>query len=63
MLEPAIDYAENGFPMYRYMSLLLKSPEIARQFEFFPQGAAYFRPNGRAPEPGERFIQRTWRTY
>jgi gamma-glutamyltranspeptidase / glutathione hydrolase len=58
VLEPAIDYAENGFPMYRYMSLLLKSPEIARQFEFFPQGAAYFHPNGRAPEPGERFIQK-----
>jgi gamma-glutamyltranspeptidase / glutathione hydrolase len=58
VFEPAIDYAENGFPMYRYMSLLLKSPEIARQFEFFPQGAAYFRPNGRAPEPGERFIQK-----
>jgi gamma-glutamyltranspeptidase / glutathione hydrolase len=58
VLEPAIDYAENGFPMYRYMSLLLKSPEISRQFEFFPQGAAYFRPNGRAPEPGERFIQK-----
>jgi gamma-glutamyltranspeptidase / glutathione hydrolase len=58
VLEPAIDYAENGFPMYRYMSLLLKSPEIGRQFEFFPQGAAYFRPNGRAPEPGERFIQK-----
>jgi gamma-glutamyltranspeptidase/glutathione hydrolase len=58
VLQPAIDYAENGFPMYRYMSLLLKSPEITRQFEFFPQGAAYFRPNGRAPEPGERFIQK-----
>jgi gamma-glutamyltranspeptidase / glutathione hydrolase len=58
VLEPAIDYAENGFPMYRYMSLLLKSPEIARQFEFFPQGAPYFHPHGRAPEPGERFIQK-----
>jgi gamma-glutamyltranspeptidase / glutathione hydrolase len=58
VLEPAIDYAENGFPMYRYMSLLLKSPEIARQFEFFPQGASYFHPHGRAPEPGERFIQK-----
>jgi gamma-glutamyltranspeptidase/glutathione hydrolase len=58
VLEPAIDYAENGFPMYRYMSLLLKSPEITRQFEYFPHGAAYFRPNGRAPEPGERFIQK-----
>jgi gamma-glutamyltranspeptidase / glutathione hydrolase len=57
VLQPAIDYAENGFPMYRYMSLLLKSPEITRQFEYFPQGAVYFRPNGRAPEPGERFIQ------
>ncbi len=58
VLEPAIDYAENGFPIYRYMSLLLKSPEIARQFEFFPQGAAYFHPHGRPPEPGERFIQK-----
>jgi gamma-glutamyltranspeptidase / glutathione hydrolase len=58
VLEPALDYADNGFPMYRYMSLLLKSPEIARQFEFFPQGAAYFHPHGRAPELGERFIQK-----
>jgi gamma-glutamyltranspeptidase / glutathione hydrolase len=58
VLQPAIEYAEQGFPMYRYMSLLLKSPEIARQFEFFPQGAAYFRPNGRVPEPGQRFVQK-----
>jgi gamma-glutamyltranspeptidase / glutathione hydrolase len=58
VLQPAIEYAEQGFPMYRYMSLLLKSPEIARQFAFFPHGAAYFRPNGRTPEPGERFIQK-----
>jgi gamma-glutamyltranspeptidase / glutathione hydrolase len=58
VLQPAIEYAEQGFPMYRYMSLLLKSPEIARQFEFFPQGAAYFRPDGRVPEPGERFVQK-----
>jgi gamma-glutamyltranspeptidase/glutathione hydrolase len=58
VLQPAIEYAEQGFPMYRYMSVLLKSPEISRQFEYFPHGAAYFRPNGRAPEPGERFIQK-----
>jgi gamma-glutamyltranspeptidase / glutathione hydrolase len=58
VLQPAVEYAEQGFPMYRYMSLLLKSPEIARQFEFFPQGTAYFRPNGRVPEPGERFVQK-----
>jgi gamma-glutamyltranspeptidase / glutathione hydrolase len=58
VLQPAIEYAEQGFPMYRYMSLLLKSPEITRQFELFPHGAAYFRPNGRAPEPGERFVQK-----
>jgi len=58
VLQPAIEYAEQGFPTYRYMSLLLQSPEISRQFEFFPHGAAYFRPNGRAPEPGERFIQK-----
>jgi gamma-glutamyltranspeptidase/glutathione hydrolase len=58
VLEPAIDYADQGFAMYRYMSLLLQSPEITRQFEFFPQGAAYFRPNGRAPQPGERFVQK-----
>jgi gamma-glutamyltranspeptidase/glutathione hydrolase len=58
VLEPAIEYADQGFPMYRYMSLLLQSPEITRQFEYFPQGAAYFRPNGRAPQPGERFVQK-----
>jgi gamma-glutamyltranspeptidase/glutathione hydrolase len=58
VLEPAIEYAEQGFPMYRYMSLLLQSPELTRQFELFPQGAAYFRPNGRAPQPGERFVQK-----
>ena len=58
VLEPAIDYADQGFPMYRYMSLLLQSPELTRQFEYFPQGAAYFRPHGRAPQSGERFVQK-----
>jgi gamma-glutamyltranspeptidase / glutathione hydrolase len=61
VLEPALDYADNGFPMYRYMSLLLKSPEIARQFEFFPQGAAYFHPHGRAPELVSGSSRRIWR--
>lgn len=58
VLEPAVEYADQGFPMYRYMSLLLQSPEITRQFEYFPHGATYFRPNGRAPQPGERFVQK-----
>jgi gamma-glutamyltranspeptidase/glutathione hydrolase len=57
VLEPAIDYADQGFPMYHYMSVLLQSPELTRQFAHFPQGATYFRPNGRAPRPGERFVQ------
>lgn len=59
VLQPAIEYAEQGFPMYRYMSLLLKAPDVSRQLtQLFPQGAAYFRPNGRVPEPGERFVQK-----
>jgi gamma-glutamyltranspeptidase/glutathione hydrolase len=58
VMEPAIEYADQGFPMYRYMSLLLQSPELTRQFEHFPQGAAYFRPHGRAPQLGERFVQK-----
>ncbi|MGH8055824.1 MAG: gamma-glutamyltransferase family protein [Candidatus Entotheonellia bacterium] len=58
VLQPAIEYAEQGFPMYRYMSLLLKAPGVIEQLtRFFPQGAAYFHPNGRVPEPGERFVQ------
>lgn len=57
--EPALEYAENGFPVYPYMSSQLKSPSITRQLtEFFPEGARYFRPNGHVPEPGERFLQK-----
>ena len=53
VLEPAIEYAENGHPLDRYVAT-----SIARQrslFERFPSSARVFLPNGRPPEPGEMF--------
>jgi gamma-glutamyltranspeptidase/glutathione hydrolase len=53
VLEPAIEYAENGHPLDRYVAM-----SIARQqslFERFPSTARVFLPNGRPPEPGELF--------
>jgi len=53
VLEPAIEYAENGHPLDQYVAT-----SIARQrslFERFPSSARVFLPNGRPPEPGEMF--------
>lgn len=54
LFEPAIDYAQHGF---------LVSPLIARQWAAVaephakvPEFAATFLPRGRAPQPGERFV-------
>ncbi|MBN2186085.1 MAG: gamma-glutamyltransferase [Dehalococcoidia bacterium] len=53
LFEPAIEYAYNGF---------LVSPKIAEgwglaspKYKGFPEFAAAFLPNGRAPQAGERF--------
>jgi gamma-glutamyltranspeptidase/glutathione hydrolase len=58
VLEPAIDYAEHGFPMYAYMHRLLDSPDTRAQFDLYPPGGtAVFYPGGNVPSVGDLFVQ------
>ncbi len=57
VLEPAIDLAENGFPMYD--SFLERLRGLAGRFEAeWPSSAAVFLPNGKVPEIGDLFVQK-----
>src|SRR5437764_4725495 len=52
VLEPAIDYAENGFPVYRVLRGALA--RLARRFRAqWPTSAALFLRDGRPPPLGE----------
>ncbi len=58
VLEPAIDYAEHGIPMYAYMHRLLDVPETRQQFDLYPPGGtAVFYPNGQVPPVDSLFVQ------
>jgi gamma-glutamyltranspeptidase/glutathione hydrolase len=58
VLAPALEYAEEGFPMYEYMHRMLSNRETRSQFALYPPGGeAVFYPAGRAPQVGERFRQ------
>jgi gamma-glutamyltranspeptidase/glutathione hydrolase len=58
VLAPAVEYAEQGFPMYEYMHRMLSIRETRDQFALYPPGGeAVFYPGGRAPRVGERFRQ------
>ncbi len=53
--EPAIDLAENGFPVYRRLSSSIeRSAETLRRW---PSSAQIFLPRGRPPTLGERLVQ------
>ncbi len=57
VLAPAIDLAENGFPMYDSVHGHLLG--LAGRFEAeWPSSAAVFLPNGKVPEIGELLIQK-----
>ena len=56
VLAPALEYAEEGFPMYEYMHRMLSHRETRSQFALYPPGGeAVFYPAGRAPRVGEQF--------
>ena len=56
VLEPAITLAEDGFPVYRFLSSAVKNaPEV---YSRSPGNAAVFIPQGRPPEIGEMLYQR-----
>lgn len=58
VLAPALEYAEQGFPMYEYMYRMLSIRETRAQFALYPPGGeAVFYPGGRTPRIGERFRQ------
>ena len=51
----AIRFACEGFPMYPLMSEFIKDNRIS--YERWPSSKKVFLPRGRAPEPGEVFVQ------
>ncbi|MFC4808729.1 gamma-glutamyltransferase [Paenibacillus sp. GCM10023250] len=55
-LEPAIGYAERGFPLSRdqYANTLQRHPLLS----VMPDTSAVYTPGGAVPKPGERFVQR-----
>jgi gamma-glutamyltranspeptidase/glutathione hydrolase len=53
---PAIECAGRGFPLSEFSASQIKANR--KQLEQWPTSAALFLPGGRAPEPGERFVQR-----
>jgi len=52
----AIYWAEHGFPMHHFMSNNVK--EKIEGYKRWPSSAEIYLPKGRAPEPGEIFVQR-----
>ena len=52
----AVCWAENGFPMHRFLSCTLK--EEVESYKRWPSNADIFLPKGRPPESGEIFIQK-----
>ena len=51
----AIRFAREGFPMYPLMSEFIKDNRAS--YERWPSSKKVFLPKGRAPEPGEVFVQ------
>jgi len=53
LLQPAIDYAKNGFPVTELIAWYMKSGTA--NLKRFPNVAEVFMPNGKSPEKGEVF--------
>src|SRR5262249_898739 len=59
VLEPAIDYAEGGFPVYAVLHEALA--RLAKRFrEEWPSSAAIYLPNDRVPAVGEVLRNPDW---
>lgn len=56
VMQPAIGFAEHGFPATRYLveTIVKNADDLAR----FPATAEVFLPQGRPPEAGQRIIRR-----
>ncbi len=59
VLEPAIDYAENGFPIYPTLRASIAG--LAKRFKAeWPSSAALYLPDGRPPDVGELHRNPEW---
>ena len=59
VLEPAIHYAERGFPNYEYMLERIDAPGTRSQWdEYPPGGAGVFYDDGEVPAPGSPLVQK-----
>jgi gamma-glutamyltranspeptidase / glutathione hydrolase len=56
LLKPAIEYADNGFPVFPHLAKVIRSSRNALSGD--PAWAAIFLPNGEAPEVGELLVQK-----
>ena len=55
VLDPALDLADNGFPVTHVLSGVIASDSLIQQF---PTSQAIFAPNGRGLKPGEVIYQK-----
>ena len=55
LLEPAIYYAEEGFPVTEIISDFWGSERAMPAFKIHPNAMKLYRPNGQAPKPGDVF--------
>ncbi|MEX0803188.1 MAG: gamma-glutamyltransferase [Candidatus Binatia bacterium] len=56
LLKPAIEYAENGFPVFPHLANVIQSSYTKLADD--PAWAAIFLPEGRAPEVGDLLVQK-----
>jgi hypothetical protein len=55
-LKPAIEYAENGFPVFPHLAKVIRSSHRALGAD--SAWAAIFLPDGKAPEVGDLLVQK-----
>ena len=56
LLKPAIEYADNGFPVFPHLAKVIRSSHKALAAD--PAWAEVFLPDGKAPEIGELLVQK-----
>ena len=56
LLKPAIEYADNGFPVFPHLAKVIRSSCNALSAD--PAWTAIFLPNGKAPEIGDLLVQK-----
>jgi len=59
VLQPAIELAENGFPVYHRLHVSLDA-KVRKFTELYPTTGELYCPNGRVPEVGEVFRNPDW---